>query len=78
MSPMNDVAGSLDRYLAEFERAEAARAEPAWLTRARHHGMDRFQSLGFPTTDDEEWRFTSVAPIVEANFEPARDGLVAL
>src|SRR5207245_10164847 len=28
----------------------------------------RFAELGFPTTKQEEWRFTSVAPIAEAEF----------
>ncbi len=28
----------------------------------------RFCRLGFPTTSDEEWRFTSVAPIADGRF----------
>ena len=40
--------------------------------------MDRFQSLGFPSTGDEEWRFTSVAPIAETSFMLATDGRTAL
>src|SRR5919109_3586517 len=77
---MTQVADSLDRYLPEFERADAAWADgaPTWLTRARQHASDRFQSLGFPTTNDEEWRFTSVAPIAEARFTLATDGRAAL
>ena len=35
--------------------------------------MDRFVALGFPTTRDEAWRFTSVAPIASRSFEPAVD-----
>ena len=29
----------------------------------RETAFQRFQELGFPTTHDEEWRFTNVAPI---------------
>ena len=32
--------------------------------------MDKFHSVGFPTTRNEEWRFTSVAPIAKAEFTP--------
>ncbi len=30
----------------------------------------RFSALGFPTVREEEWRFTSVAPIAAAEFRP--------
>jgi Fe-S cluster assembly protein SufD len=71
------MAEPLDRYVAEYEKAcETQRIEqPAWLMRVRSEAMNRFRSLGFPTTRDEEWRFTSVAPIAERTFtlgiEPA-------
>jgi len=77
---MTQVANAPDRYLEELERADAAwgRGAPAWLKRTRQDASGRFQSLGFPTTDDEEWRFTSVAPIAEARFALATDGRAAL
>jgi Fe-S cluster assembly protein SufD len=61
---------SLDRYVAEYENARRNRpgGEPAWLARTREKAFDRFLSLGFPTSRDEEWRFTSVAPLVERAF----------
>jgi Fe-S cluster assembly protein SufD len=67
---------AFDAYLAEAERAAAAGAgrDPAWLTSLRHRGLERFQTLGFPTTRDEEWRFTSVAPVAEQRFPLARNG----
>ena len=34
----------------------------------RETGMDRFATLGFPTTKQEEWRLTSVAAIAETRF----------
>jgi Fe-S cluster assembly protein SufD len=49
-------------------------AEPVWLTATRESAMQRFQSLGFPTSRDEEWRFTSVAPIATTKFALATDG----
>ena len=59
-----------DRYLAEFEAAAARRrTEPRWLAEARREGMDRFARTGFPTTREEEWRFTSLAALAETPFE---------
>jgi Fe-S cluster assembly protein SufD len=77
---MTHVADAPHRYLEERERADAAwgGGAPSWLKRTRDDASGRFQSLGFPTADDEEWRFTSVAPIAEARFALALDGRAAL
>jgi Fe-S cluster assembly protein SufD len=74
------MAATLDRYLMEAERIglNRRRVDPEWLTRARSEALARFHDLGFPTTRDEEWRFTSVAPIVETPFAPARNGASSL
>jgi Fe-S cluster assembly protein SufD len=42
----------------------------------RKNAIERFMQLGFPTTKNEDWHFTSVAPIVEREFTfvPARTG----
>ncbi len=34
----------------------------------RRAGFERFAELGFPTTHNEEWRFTNVAPIARTQF----------
>lgn len=44
--------------------------EPDWLKALRREGMDQFRTLGIPTTKDEEWRFTNVAPIARIPFFP--------
>jgi Fe-S cluster assembly protein SufD len=61
---------SLDHFRTEYERVDRlrSRGEPAWLARRRRQAFDRFVSLGLPTTRDEEWRFTSVAPLAEYAF----------
>ena len=38
------------------------------LTGIRQRAAERFRVRGFPTTRDEEWRFTNVAPIAKANL----------
>jgi Fe-S cluster assembly protein SufD len=58
---------------AFVEQFEAAPPEgPTWLSAIRERAIARFQTVGFPTTRNEDWHFTSPAPITEARFEPMR------
>jgi Fe-S cluster assembly protein SufD len=41
----------------------SAVSEQTWVQALREAALERFQQLGFPTTHEEEWRFTNVAPI---------------
>jgi Fe-S cluster assembly protein SufD len=41
------------------------------LSTARDEALARFTAKGFPTTRDEDWRFTPVAPIVATSFVDA-------
>src|SRR6266487_2846535 len=68
--PGVEMPAALDPYVAEAERLDAGRrrADPKWLSGIRHDALARFQALGFPTTHDEDWRFTSVAPIADGRF----------
>jgi Fe-S cluster assembly protein SufD len=61
-------------YSTEFRRAVAQTpSQPRWLLQARESAMSQFERLGFPTTSQEQWRFTSVAPIAERSFTLADD-----
>jgi Fe-S cluster assembly protein SufD len=74
---MTGVAeAGLHSYVAEIERAGAAWSgqEPSWLTRRREQASECFQTLGFPSTSEEEWRFTNVAPIAKTGFTLPADG----
>jgi Fe-S cluster assembly protein SufD len=51
--------------------ARAAEGRPAWVARLREGAFARFEELGFPTTDEEEWKYTNVAPVARAEFMPA-------
>ncbi len=63
--------GRVERYLEAFERGTGRPAGPAWLDARRRQAIDRFAALGFPTTRDEEYRFTNVAAIASTVFERA-------
>ena len=41
-----------------------------WLSELRREAFARFGELGFPTTRNEDWHFTSVTPIAERTFRP--------
>ena len=63
-----------DFYLAnfaQFER-EVAQNGQAWTQPLRQAAIARFAELGFPTTHDEEWKYTNVAPITRIPFQPAK------
>jgi Fe-S cluster assembly protein SufD len=69
------IASGTDLYLSAFEQLERdAAAAPAWLRDLRRAGIDRFSAVGFPTTKNEEWKHTSVAPIAGTAFELAANG----
>jgi Fe-S cluster assembly protein SufD len=55
-------------YLQEFgARSGTATVDgPEWLDALRRAAIERFALTGFPTSRDEEWRFTPIAPITKA------------
>lgn len=77
---MSAVAQAQESHLETFARFEegAAGSDLGWLRSIRRSAMARFSALGFPTTHDEDWRFTNVAPIAETPFGLARDGGIEL
>ena len=62
-----DVSGSnLARLATEVEKIGIP-----WLDRLRESALDRFETLGLPSTRVEEWRQTDVAPIAATSFARA-------
>jgi Fe-S cluster assembly protein SufD len=51
---------------------EALVAAPVWVRERRERAAKRFAEVGFPTTKQEDWRFTNVTPIAETKFAPAQ------
>ncbi|HEX5574959.1 MAG TPA: Fe-S cluster assembly protein SufD [Gemmatimonadales bacterium] len=60
-------------YQGEIESRDApVMAETSeWLDGLRRRAADRFAAVGFPTSRDEEWRFTPVAPIARTAWREA-------
>ena len=68
---MTAVLDEVSLYRSEFERLSARRREPAWLSALRQRALERFLKRGFPTTRDEGWRHTNVAPIARVAYQAA-------
>lgn len=47
-----------------------------WVAKTRREAWDRFSAAGLPSARDEEWRFTSLAPVAAVPFERAGAGAV--
>ncbi|HYY26142.1 MAG TPA: Fe-S cluster assembly protein SufD [Candidatus Udaeobacter sp.] len=60
---------SKEYYLSAFRRVHSP--APAWLNQLRESAIGRFNALGFPTTRNEEWKYTNVDPIVAIPFARA-------
>jgi Fe-S cluster assembly protein SufD len=60
-------------YLSSFRELEQrlAASAPSWLHELRRAAMAGFAENGFPTTRQEEWRNTNVAPIAAVPFQNA-------
>ena len=68
-----DTGSWLENWLENF--TEFAKVAPGknspWLKRLREDAFARFCEVGFPTTHDEDWRFTNVSAIARTEFRPA-------
>ncbi|MBK8003255.1 MAG: Fe-S cluster assembly protein SufD [Gemmatimonadetes bacterium] len=59
-------------YLKDIETvARNGGAKAPWLEALRRQGAERFAATGFPTTRDEDWRFNTLAPLTQAEFQLA-------
>jgi Fe-S cluster assembly protein SufD len=69
------LQGWLESF-TEAERQAPGRALP-WLRKLREDGFARFYETGFPTTHDEDWRFTNIAGIARTAFRAAGAATIA-
>jgi Fe-S cluster assembly protein SufD len=61
-----------EKYLEIFDQFGSRTAsQPRWLQSLRQEAFARFAETGFPTTHDEDWRFTNIGPVANTPFELA-------
>ncbi|HTV81972.1 MAG TPA: Fe-S cluster assembly protein SufD [Acidobacteriaceae bacterium] len=73
------AVGQVEIWLENFTEAEGTapgRSLP-WLRKLREDAFARFCEVGFPTTKDEDWRFTNVTAIARTQFRAAGASKVA-
>ena len=61
---------AVDHYLSVREELTLPGRGVTWLDALREQGMQRFQTVGFPTLRDENWRYTNVRSIQKQEFKP--------
>jgi Fe-S cluster assembly protein SufD len=64
-----ELHGYLENFTS-FSKSAPGR-DLGWLKKLREGGFARFSELGFPTTHDEDWRFTNISPISRTAFQLA-------
>jgi Fe-S cluster assembly protein SufD len=45
----------------------------AFISKIRKDAIQTFEEMGFPTTKNEEWKYTNITPILNYNFTPAEN-----
>jgi Fe-S cluster assembly protein SufD len=70
MTSRREPRETIDRWLAHFRSLEAAGLAGDWLAPVRRAAIDSFASRGFPTTKDEDWKYTNVEPVVRVPWTP--------
>jgi Fe-S cluster assembly protein SufD len=68
---MIQISEEQEIYRAHFSfiQKQANQHQPSWITAVREAAMESFSRLGFPGTQDEEWRFTNIAPLTRIPFD---------
>lgn len=61
-----------DAFLAAFAGREPG--GPSWLREQRRRAIARFAERGVPTTRDEEWKYTSLAPLAAMPLDLSAEG----
>ena len=56
-------------YNAEFRKSLEEANQPSWLKILRENAFAYFVENGFPTTQNEDWKYTNVAAIGKESFE---------
>ncbi len=65
-----------DRHRPAFDAFMANRREPDKLSRLRREAFERFEALGWPTRQQEAWRFTDLSALQSLALQRAADAPV--
>jgi len=73
---MNQVSAKVENkefYTELFRKFESGLNghSKTYIHSLRRNAIDQFREMGFPTQQNEEWKYTSIAPLLKHNFVPA-------
>ena len=57
-------------YSAAFDELQNTSKLPAWVEDLRTRALEHFETVGFPTTAEEDYKYTNVAAIAKGDFRP--------
>jgi Fe-S cluster assembly protein SufD len=63
-------------YQTAFRVLKQSKPTVAWVEIVRESAMDRFESLGFPTVANEEWKYTNLAGLAKETFHPSEQSAI--
>lgn len=69
---VTQIAKEESVYRAAFELINENESA-TWLKQMRENAFDSFERTGFPTPENEEWKYTNVAPINKETFDISVD-----
>src|SRR5947207_1411943 len=67
---VTELSKQENNYQSAFRALQQANPSTSWVELLRESAMDRFESLGFPSVSDEEWKYTNLAQLKKRNFQP--------
>jgi len=62
-----EIATKENSFAVAFEAQ--AKSSTAWLDRVRENAIAQFNAAGFPTTHEEEWKYTNVAALAKRTWK---------
>lgn len=73
MNLISEFQNIKEWYLSSFKKFEEKMngESKSFLHSLRKEALAQFAGINFPSTRDEEWKYTSVSPILKQNFIPA-------
>ena len=68
----SQLVSSESKYQSAFRDVQttANRSRVTWFERLREHAMDRFEELGLPSVDQEDWKYTNLSTLAKVDLDP--------
>jgi len=67
---VTELAEAKNKYQSAFRALQQQNPTAKWVELLRESAMDRFELLGIPSVKEEDWKYTNLASLAKANFQP--------